>query len=324
MSATQLTLRSAPVVADRTRVGVLNQGKEVQVLGPAGEPGWVRIRVSLSGLLREGVVAERYLKALPPSRGAASVPATPAQAAALPAAHMQPDRADITRRRDGGRAYPLGEAGRPARAGGDAASLAASVSAIVDYLDVANPAHLRYRPAGGTTYCNIYATDLAYLCGVYLPRVWWTDRALLQLREGAQVAVEYGRTVRELNANSLYDWLEDFGPAFGWRREVELTALQAAANAGQVCVIVARRVDLNRPGHITAVVPETRRSLGGTQCAARGAASARVAGRHAQRAARTGSERVVAEQPLPGARLLATSVRRRTDGRIGAFGHPPH
>ena len=34
-------------------------------------------------------------------------------------------------------------------------------------------------------------------------------------------------------------------------------ALQAAANAGQVCVIVARRVDLNRPGHITAVVPET-------------------------------------------------------------------
>ena len=257
VGATQLMLRSAPVVADRTRVGVLNQGKEVQVLGPAGEPGWVRIRVSLSGLLREGVVAERYLQALPTSRGAATVPAAPAPAAALPAAHMQQDRADITRRRDGGRAYPLGEAGRPVRAGGDAASLAASVSAIVDYLAVANPAHLRYKPAGSTTYCNIYATDLAYLCGVYLPRVWWTDRALLQLREGAQVAVEYGRTVRELNANSLYDWLEDHGPAFGWKREVELTALQAAANAGQVCVIVARRVDLNRPGHITVVVPET-------------------------------------------------------------------
>ncbi|MBP8923356.1 MAG: glycoside hydrolase family 19 protein, partial [Thauera sp.] len=64
-------------------------------------------------------------------------------------------------------------------------------------------------------------------------------------------------TVRELNANALHDWLEDFGPAFGWRREVELTALQAAANVGEVCVIVARRVDLNRPGHITAVVPET-------------------------------------------------------------------
>lgn len=253
VSATQLTLRSAPVVSDRTRIGVLNQGKKVQVLGRAGEPGWVRIRVSLNGLLREGVVAERYLQAL----SAAAPPAAPPPAPALPMAHMQQDRADITRRRDGGRAYPLGEAGRPARVGGDAASLAASVSAIVDYLDVANPAHLRYRPAGGTTYCNIYATDVAYLCGVYLPRVWWTDRALLQLREGAEVAVEYGRTVRELNANSLYDWLEDHGPAFGWKREVELTALQAAANAGQVCVIVARRVDLNRPGHITVVVPET-------------------------------------------------------------------
>jgi len=170
---------------------------------------------------------------------------------------MAQDRSDIRRDRDGGRAYPLGEPGRPARSGRSAERLAQSVAAIVDYLDVASPAHLRYQPRGGATYCNIYATDFAYLCGVYLPRVWWTDRALLRLREGEKPAVEYGRTVRELNANALHDWLEDFGPAFGWKREVELTALQAAANAGEVCVIVARRVDLNRPGHITAVVPET-------------------------------------------------------------------
>ncbi len=257
VKATQLTLRSAPVVAERTRVALLNQGKEVQVLGAASEPGWVRVRVSLSGLLREGVVAERFLEALPRprSRGAsmAPVPALPV----LSAAHMAQDRPDIRRDRDGGRAYPLGEPGRPARSGRSAESLAQSVTAIIDYLDVANPAHLRYQPRGGTTYCNIYATDFAYLCGAYLPRVWWTDRALLRLREGEKLAVEYGRTVRELNANALHDWLEDFGPAFGWQREVELTALQVAANAGEVCVIVARRVDLNRPGHITAVVPET-------------------------------------------------------------------
>lgn len=257
VKATQLTLRSAPVVAERTKVALLNQGKDLQVLGAASEPGWVRVRVSLSGLLREGVVAERFLEALPRarSRGAsmAPVPALPV----LSAAHMAQDRPDIRRDRDGGRAYPLGEPGRPARSGRSAESLAQSVTAIVDYLDVASPAHLRYQPRGGATYCNIYATDFAYLCGVYLPRVWWTDRALLRLREGEKPAVEYGRTVRELNANALHDWLEDFGPAFGWQREVELTALQAAANAGEVCVIVARRVDLNRPGHITAVVPET-------------------------------------------------------------------
>ncbi|MCK6407756.1 glycoside hydrolase family 19 protein [Thauera sp.] len=258
VKATQLTLRSAPVVAERTRLALLNQGKDVQVLGAASEPGWVRVRVSLSGLLREGVVAEPHLEPLPRtrSRGAVMAAAAPALPA-LPVAHMKEDRAEITRRLDGGRAYPLGEPGRPARSGRNAESLAQSVAAIVDYLDVANPAHLRYQPQGGTTYCNIYATDLAYLCGAYLPRVWWTDRALLRLREGERVAVEYGRTVRELNANSLYDWLEDFGPAFGWKREIELTALQAAANAGEVCVIVARRVDLNRPGHITAVVPES-------------------------------------------------------------------
>ena len=258
VKATQLTLRSAPVVAERTRVALLNQGKDVQVQGAASEPGWVRVRVSLSGLLREGVVAERFLEALPltRSRGAAISMAAPALPP-LPAAHMQEDRAEITRCLDGGRAYPLGEPGRPARSGRSAERLAQSVAAIVDYLDVANPAHLRYQPRGGTTYCNIYATDFAYLCDAYLPRVWWTDRALLRLRAGERVAVEYGRTVRELNANALYDWLEDFGPAFGWKREVELTALQAAANVGEVCVIVARRADLNRPGHITAVVPET-------------------------------------------------------------------
>lgn len=209
-----------------------------------------------------------------------------------------------------GRAYPLGEAGRPARAGGDAASLAASVSAIVDYLDVATPPICATSRRAAPPYCNIYATDLAYLCGVYLPRVWWTDRALLQLREGAQVAVEYGRTVRELNANSLYDWLEDHGPAFGWRREVELTALQAAANAGQVCVIVARRVvpQPPRPHHRGGA--RNRRREGGAQCGARGAAPARVAGRYAQRAAWYTGERLVAGQPFPGFCVLAPSLRR--------------
>src|SRR5690606_7597807 len=126
VKATQLTLRSAPVVAERTKVALLNQGKDLQVLGAASEPGWVRVRVSLSGLLREGVVAERFLEAVPRmrSRGA---PMAPAPAPALPvlsAAHMAQDRSDIRRDRDGGRAYPLGEPGRPARSGRSAERLA--------------------------------------------------------------------------------------------------------------------------------------------------------------------------------------------------------
>ena len=41
-----------------------------------------------------------------------------------------------------------------------------------------------------------------------------------------------------------------------WKRVLSLDVLQAAANNGEVCMVVAQRADLNRSGHITAVVPE--------------------------------------------------------------------
>ena len=77
-----------------------------------------------------------------------------------------------------------------------------------------------------------------------------------RIRDRQQVLVKYGDTVRELNANALHDWLEDYGPAFGWKRVGDREVLQAAANHGEVCVVVAQRKDLNRSGHIAAVVPE--------------------------------------------------------------------
>lgn len=257
VTATQLVLRSAPVVGAQTRLALLAQASSVQVLEPAGEPGWVRVRVSLSGLVREGVVAERYLEPLPRMRSRGVVLAAAPALPPPPSVHLEQERADVTRRLDGGRACPLGEPGRPKRGGRSTGALAKSVSAIVEYLDAVNPAHLRYRPRGGASAADVHVSDLAALCGVYLPRVWWSDRALLRQCGGETLAAEYGRTVRELDIDALHDWLEDFGPDFGWQRELDLTALQAAANAGQVCVIVARRVDLNRPGHITVVVPET-------------------------------------------------------------------
>ncbi len=270
---TQLNLRSAPRVAADTWIAVLNQHSEVEHLGDAGLAGWVRVRVKLNGVLREGCVAERYLAALPArprARGRAAVPlaAPVAAAAAIAPAHMQQNRRDITRERDGGRAYPLGEAGRPGRSATTPVRRAAQLLAIADYLDSEAPAHRRYQPKSGTTYCNIYACDYCYLAGVYLPRVWWTDRALQRLHGGDEVAVSYGQTVRELNANSLHDWLEEHGTGHGWRREIDLTTLQAAANAGEVCLIVGKRSDLNRSGHIVAVAPEhagfeARRSAAG-------------------------------------------------------------
>jgi hypothetical protein len=127
---------------------------------------------------------------------------------------------------------------------------------IIQYLDSENPAHRRYWPKNGTTYCNIYAYDYCYLAGVYLPRVWWTDEALRQIDAGQQVTIAYDETVRELNANMLHDWFEAYGPAYGWTRVLTLDGLQEAANKGEVCIIVAQQRDRSRSGHIVAVVPE--------------------------------------------------------------------
>ena len=54
----------------------------------------------------------------------------------------------------------------------------------------------------------------------------------------------------------LHDWFEDYGQLFGWKRVLNLDVMQASANNGEVCIIVAQRKDLNRSGHISAVVPE--------------------------------------------------------------------
>ena len=258
----QLNLRSAPRASPTTLLATLAQGTQVEVRGLAATPGWVGVRVLLSGATREGVVAEQYLAPIAPRPRARAAPRAlaggEALLPALPEAHLQRERADITRARDGGRAYPLGEADRPARQGRgrDTSSRAAALGLIVDYLDVVDPSHLRYQPRDGMTFCNIYATDYACLAGAYLPRVWWTDTALRRLALGVTVEGVYGQTVRELNANALHDWLEEHGVAFGWVRELDLNLLQTAANAGEVCVIVAKRRDLNRSGHISVVVPE--------------------------------------------------------------------
>lgn len=278
VTASQLNLRRTPRVTPATWVASLPQGWLVQVLGESDATGWVRVRVELNGSLREGHVATRYLAPLPapvmpepiqPLHVVSTAVATPSVAeGVIRAVHMREDRPDITRAFDGGRAFPLGEPNRPCRDGVAVDERAAQVLAIIDYLDSASPAHKRYAPKGGTTYCNIYGYDFCTLAGAYLPRVWWTDSAIVRMQRGDDVAVRYGETVRELNANALHDWLEDHGRYFGWHQEVDLTTLQAAANAGEVCVIVGKRKDLNRSGHITAVVPEhngfhARRSAAG-------------------------------------------------------------
>jgi hypothetical protein len=142
----------------------------------------------------------------------------------------------------------------PERTAKDAAERCQQLQAIVDFLSV-ETSH-RYATGEGKTFCNIYAYDYACLSKVYLPRVWWTTSALVKLAQGQSVPVSYGNTVAELNANALFGWLMEPGLQFGWQRIFSLDALQSHANQGGVGVVVGIRKDLNRSGHITAVIPE--------------------------------------------------------------------
>jgi predicted chitinase len=256
VTATTLNLRSRPEVDPSNVIGSLAQGTEVMKLADSDVPGWVKVQVVLNGQMTEGFVASRYLRAISQEADAPVPQPPPPIEAEMPAVHLAENRRDITRARDGGQAYPLGEADSPRRSSMTPDGKAGELLAIIQYLDSENRAHGRYWPKSGTTYCNIYAYDYCYLAGVYLPRVWWTDMALLQIRDGQQVPITYGETVREVNANMLHDWFEEHGPAFGWTRVHTLDGLQEAANKGEVCIIVAQQKDRSRSGHIVAVIPE--------------------------------------------------------------------
>lgn len=248
VAATELNLRSEPR-SDRpgNRLAVLPQGHLVEKLAPSATPGWWRVRTTVNGAALEGFVSAQHLV---PAATPAPGPATTSVAAV----HLAEGRADVRRDRDSGRAFPIGEPGRPPQLSGNDPQRRVGLLAIIDWLDVERGA--RWTAARGQTFCNIYAYDVCYLAGVYLPRVWWKPAALAALAQGRPVVPVYGETVHELNVNAICEWLEDTGDRFGWQRTFDPRVLQDAANAGRLAVIVAQRADLNRSGHIQIVAPE--------------------------------------------------------------------
>lgn len=243
VTAAGLNLRSKPVVKPSTRLVTLSEGQIVVKIAADSDPTWWRVSAVVDDAPFEGFVKHQYLAPL------ASELVAPQPSGQWPAVHLTP-KVPIRRNQKSGRAYPLNE-GRAPRSEISVASL----TDLIDWLAVDQ--HARYLPVPGATYCNIYAYDYCTLGYAYLPRVWWTAKALQRIAAGENVLPEYDKTVRELNANALHDWLVDYGPSFGWRRVAEPTSLQNAADAGRLALICAKRKDLNRSGHIVAVVPET-------------------------------------------------------------------
>jgi hypothetical protein len=247
-----LNLRSAPKVMANNVLAELPKDHLVTKLAEVDPRPWWKIGTTLQGSNIEGYVNSRFLE---PGR-APEIPDLTPVFPGIPEVHLTLTSGLVIKRTGkNGRAFPLSEAGQPRRNGTDSGSRKAQLAEIIHWLKVDSSA--RYLPENSATFCNIYAYDFCFLAGAYLPRVWWNRKAIATLAGGTVVRPVYSTTVTELNANSLCNWLEEFGPDFGWRRSFDLTELQQAANEGQVAVICAQRKDLNRSGHICLVVPET-------------------------------------------------------------------
>ncbi|MBJ7484431.1 MAG: hypothetical protein JHC99_07015 [Brevundimonas sp.] len=237
----------------------LPDGHVVSAVTGTPVTGYLEIETSLAGAHVRGFASTDYLVRL---KAKSEVKAEPAPFApvGLTAVIMPRKPGTITKRTAPAGAHSLNEPGAPGRAGATPVALCAELGAIIGWLGVETPAHLRYQPHDGLTFCNIYAHDYCHLAGAYLPRVWWTPGALVSIAQGRTVLPLYGNTIEEVRANGLFRWLRDFGPFFGWRQTGDLDKLQEHANQGGIGLIVARRKEDGRSGHIVAVVPETEKN----------------------------------------------------------------
>lgn len=130
--------------------------------------------------------------------------------------------------------------------------------AVIETLNVEDSE--RYQPINSPkrkTFCNIYTYDVVTALGGYLPRVWWNQRAIERLQRGEEVQPIYNRTVREMGANDLVKWMEQFGADFGWQHASNMMIAQDAANNGKIVVLLAANRDRERSGHINVIVAET-------------------------------------------------------------------
>ena len=261
----EVRLREMPRDDARPVFGALPHATPIKVLGEAGY-GWVLASVTLDeGELTGYVAASDLEKPSGPLWNLA-----PLSVPVLPEAHLARNKRSARRDNAGAHPYPLGESKLPLRdPSAPPAERSQALTRLADWMDVENSA--RYLPDAtkGATYCNVYAADYCFLAQVYLPRVWWTDKAVAAFLRGLTPPVVYDHTVDELRADDLHDWLRDYGPQFGWRRALDLTSMQGAVNDGAVGIICTDREGEGRSGHITVVVPEVpghsaRRTADGT------------------------------------------------------------
>jgi hypothetical protein len=256
-----LRLRSEPRKSAPSTANVkanLPDGHPVRAITGTPIGDFMEVETSLMGALLRGFAATEFLvrnESAEPIPVVVASPRPPQRG--FIAAHVTPPAGKIVKRRSIAGAHSLNETGRPSRTGRDPDTLRRELAAIIDWLACDDPNHLRFKPRDGLTFCNIYAHDYCDLAGIYLPRVWWSEAALIRIAQGQAIQPLIGNTVREMRADDIFFWLRDFGPHFGWRQTGTASKLQLEVNQGAVGLIIAERKQNGRSGHVVMVVPET-------------------------------------------------------------------
>lgn len=262
-----LWLRSSPdSKTNKNRIVAYPHGTLVRFVANSASQDWWEVTIDQGGKTRQGFMAAGLLSPVDSVVAPSSTPVTPAAPAAPKPAPAAPATAagvvevhfpnsnnrPVKRSETAGRIWMLNESGAPVRNGSTPAKRAAQLADIIAWLNPEKSA--RHLPDKSNTYCNIYAYDYACLAQCYIPRIWWTQKAIHELTLGHTVVIKYEDTVDEWTANMLYQWFRDWGGQFGWTAAHDLDELQSNANAGGVSIIVAKNSQGH--GHITAVVPE--------------------------------------------------------------------
>lgn len=239
-----LNFRKTPEIKSNNIIATLVKDSLVEKISEH-DTDWWKVKATVDGKSHSGFVAHAYLEALDKT--------DPVHPYSFAEVHLKTSL-PVTRNNERW-AYPLNESNLPFRNRASINSKKDSIHQVIQYLNVEKSK--RYKPKSNATYCNIYAYDYCYLNKAYLPRVWWTPTALNKILNGENISPIYAQTVLEINANSLFVWLRDMGPKFGWRQVFSLDELQEEVNKGKVGVICAPNMNPARSGHIAAVVPET-------------------------------------------------------------------
>lgn len=118
--------------------------------------------------------------------------------------------------------------------------------AVLDGLDVENnPRYAVNQKGEGDTYCNRFLLDATAAMGAQIPRYVDADT-------GAPAAPGADNALA-MNANRISDWLNAWGPKYGW---YEVTAEQAQALANRGCPAVTTWKNLEGGhGHVQMVSP---------------------------------------------------------------------